>query len=172
MAPWKKICCAVDFSEPSRVALHDAAELARRLGAALTLVHVFEPPPPAGTDLVPADRGAAALAASETEAMLDAWRGEAERRLGAPVDGHVLVGAVAEEILRFAREHETDLLVLATHGRRGLTRLLLGSVAEQVVRRARCAVLVAGRARLAEDLADEAAPYRDASGAPSPEGRP
>ena len=70
-----------------------------------------------------------------------ARRGRADRR--PPVGGRVLPGEPAAEITRLAREEGFDVVVLATHGRHGLKRLLMGSVAERVVREAPCSVVVA-----------------------------
>jgi len=52
MSEWKRVCCAVDFSEPSRLALEEAVDLCRRSGAELTIVHVRTPPPPTAVDLL------------------------------------------------------------------------------------------------------------------------
>ncbi len=143
MPDWNGICCAVDFSEPSRYAMEQAAELARRFGSELTLVHVHEPPRAAATDLLTAPVGMADEAGAEIERAMEGWRGDAERLAGRAVRSSILVGPPAAEIARFARERGCDLVVLATHGRTGLKRLVLGSVAEQVVRLAPCPVLVA-----------------------------
>jgi nucleotide-binding universal stress UspA family protein len=145
MLDWKKICCATDFSEPSRLAMLKAAELARRLDADLELVHVHAPPPAAGTDMLvtPADMAETALV--ELEKTMEMWRNEAERLVGRTVRSTVLPGDPTGEIVRLAREHAFDLTVVGTHGRRGLKRLVLGSVAERVVREAPCAVLVVRR---------------------------
>lgn len=147
---FRRILCPVDFSEASAGALRAAAALARRHGATLTLLHVDlipgsaipealfpTPPEVAGQLTAPADR------------PLLAWKAEAER-LGAP---HVAalrsVGQAAEEILALAGREPYDLVVIGTHGRAGLDRLLLGSVAEEVVRRATCPVLTLGSAAAA-----------------------
>jgi universal stress protein A len=139
----QRICCAVDFSEPSRLALEAAAGMARRFGSALSVVHVseafapgpravFAPPPRAAEERVVAE--------------LAAWRADAER-LGAADAGSVLLyGAAAASIVGFARDERMDLIVVASHGRTGLKRLLLGSVAEAVMRTAPCSVLVVRRA--------------------------
>lgn len=142
MAGWKKICCAVDFSEPSRKAMREAAELARRLGAELVIVHSFVPPPVVATDMLVSTRDLGGLVAEELEQTLAAWRSEAAAIAGAPVTSAVLAGEPEKEIVRYARDHPVDLLVLATHGRSGLKRLVLGSVADAVTRRAPCPVLV------------------------------
>lgn len=142
MAGWKKICCAVDFSEPSRKAMREAAELARRLGAELVLVHSFVPPPVVATDMLVSTRDLGTLVAEELEQTLAAWRSDAATIAGGPVTTALLAGEPEKEIVRYARDHPVDLLVLATHGRSGLKRLVLGSVADAVTRRAPCPVLV------------------------------
>ncbi len=142
MTEWRRICCAVDFSDPSRFAMEEAADLARTFRAQLTLVHVEEPPP-----VMPVDMFIPAPATFETVSVdvarcMAAWREVAAARAGSPVRSSVRIGAPAEEILRFAREDAMDLVVLGTHGRTGLKHLVLGSVAERVVRQAPCPVLV------------------------------
>ncbi len=138
MAEWKKICCAIDFSEPSRFAMKEAADLARRLQADLTLLHVYEARAPSPEILLSKFEQAAA----EMESKMATWQGEAERIAGRPVRSMVLTGSAANEILRFVGEGSFDLVVTATHGHTGLKHLVLGSVAERVVRQAHCAVLV------------------------------
>jgi nucleotide-binding universal stress UspA family protein len=145
MPDWNSICCAVDFSEPSRLAMEQASELARRFGADLTLVYVHEPPRAAATDFIAAPVGVAAEAGVEIERTMEGWRSDAEGLAGRAVRSSILMGTPAAEIAHFAEAHGCDLVVLATHGRTGLKRLVLGSVAEQVVRQAPCPVLVARR---------------------------
>ena len=142
---FRRILCPVDFSATSAGALRAAAALARRFDAALTLLHVdavpgsaipeaLLPTPPAlGADLTaPADR------------PLLEWKALAER-LGAPrVAVTRSVGTPAQEILALARREGCDLVVMGTNGRTGLGHLVLGSVAEVVVRHAACPVLTLG----------------------------
>ena len=160
MSEWKRVCCAVDFSEPSRLALEEAVDLCRRSGAELTIVHVRTPPPPTAVALLASPGEAARAVAEEVELAIAAWGVSAEGKLERPVATAVLVGSAAGEIVRYARRHPIDLLVVATQGRTGLGRLLLGSVAERVVREAPCPVLVVRRREgsLEED-AEEAAMY-------------
>ncbi|GEJ59240.1 universal stress protein [Anaeromyxobacter diazotrophicus] len=132
MPEWKNICCAVDFSDSSRVAMDYAAEIARRYEASLTLVHVHDATRASGADMTLRHR----------QQLLEAWRREAEFLAGRPVAGRMLEGHPAETILRFASEGSSELIVIGTHGRGGLKRLVLGSVAEHVVHRADCPVLV------------------------------
>jgi nucleotide-binding universal stress UspA family protein len=135
--------CAVDPSDASELALETAAELARRLGAALVLVHVHEPLRAVADVEDPAAHDALASGAAELTARVAAWRAHAEALLGRPVRICVRGGRPAEGILRCAEAKGFDLLVVGTRGRRGLERLLLGSVADEVVRAAPCPVLVA-----------------------------
>jgi nucleotide-binding universal stress UspA family protein len=120
------IAVALDGSPPSASILLAAVPLARAWNAALVLVSVLERPD------IPPERGPwlEALAADLTKQGLTAI---AELRLGDP----------AEELLAFTRETSPALLALATHGRRGLDRLRLGSVAEEVLRRCDVPLLVA-----------------------------
>ena len=144
MLTWRKIGCAMDFSEHSRLAMLKASELAHRLDADLELIHVHVLPMPVGDVVVtPEDLGAMALA--EIENRTNAWRDEAARLAGRPVRSTVVPGDAAAEIVRLAREHALDVLVLGTRDRKGLKRLFLGSVAEHVVRDAPCAVLIVRR---------------------------
>jgi nucleotide-binding universal stress UspA family protein len=139
MADWKRIGCAVDFSDGSRGALAEAESLARRFGAELVLLHVAEVatgsdiPPPAS--VVEATR-------RELAQMLETWRLGSSQALGRPVEAALLEGAAAPAIAHAASTRKVDLLVTGTHGRRGFRHLVLGSVAERLVHLASCSVLV------------------------------
>lgn len=141
MPEWKKICCASDFSEPSRLALEQSAELARRFAGDLVLVHVYDAQRAAATSLIPPAEQAL-VATRELQEKLEAWRREAELLAGRPVEAKLLIGEPAAELVRFAGDALVELIVMGTHGRGRLKRLVLGSVAEQVVRKAPCPVLV------------------------------
>jgi nucleotide-binding universal stress UspA family protein len=162
MAGWKRIGCAVDFEAPSRAALGQAIDLARRLDAELTLLHVAVPPP----DVVGAPLGAEFEAREAVprleEETLERWRVEAEQRAGRPVRSRRGRGHPAAELLRLLREGPCDVLVVGTHGRSGVPRLVLGSVAERVARDAPCPVLVVHdhAEGLRADVEAEAAAYR------------
>ncbi len=142
-ADWKRICCPIDFSEASRAAMEVAADLARRFGAQLTLLHAYPVPGytfPDGS-VVASPRMMQELA-DQAERHLATWRADAEQIVGGPrVAVEKAVGEPAAEIVAFAKRASTDLLVLGTHGRTGLEHALMGSVAERVVRKARCPVL-------------------------------
>ncbi len=144
MSGWNDICCAIDFSEHSRSAFERALDLAARLDAGLTLLHVAAPSFPGADVVFPRAEPPASLADGPIFARLDAWREEAERALGRGVRVELLTGNPAREIARFSH-HGVDLLVVGTRGPTGLGRLLLGSVAERVVRDATCPVLVVHR---------------------------
>lgn len=152
MTGWKRICVAVDFSEPSRLALEEAVDLASSAGAELHLLHVRPRPAPSPVDLLgagfePAER-------DDSQAELAAWERLAAARLERPVHAVLDLGSAPARIAEYARRAGIDLLVLATHGRSGLTRVLMGSVAERVVRIAPCPVLVV-RGRPAAHAVDE-----------------
>jgi nucleotide-binding universal stress UspA family protein len=161
MSGWKKICCAVDFAGPSWAALRQAAELAERSEAELTVVHVRAPLSEAAGHLAVAPE-LATRDEIRAEEMLARWCQEAEARAHRPVHACMLSGHPAVEILRHVREEECDLLITGTHGRTGLSRAVLGSVAERVARRAPCPVLMVHDHELLEkeEIAEEAAQYR------------
>lgn len=140
MGQWRRICCAVDFSEPSRVAFDEAISLAQRLGAELLLVHVRQRSLIAASDLPFAPPPAGGGEREQDVEQLRSWTQRAQRSvLTTSVE---LSGDAAAEIARFATEFTCDLVVVGTHGRTGLKRAALGSVAEAVVRTAPCPVLV------------------------------
>ena len=140
----RKILVATDFSPCSNAALDLALEIANRQGASLTLLHVCEVPSYqyfGGGVYVPSPELVDVIR-KDAEAGLEAAR----QRLGGhgvAIDSKVLTGSPGPDIVGYAREHGYDLIVVGTHGRRGLRRLLLGSVAEIVVRSADVPVLTA-----------------------------
>jgi nucleotide-binding universal stress UspA family protein len=145
MLNWLKILCAVDFSEGSRHALEHAAELARRFEAELTLIHVRAVERVAGSEILPSEK-LLEEEARELGHKLEEWKTAAEQIVGRPVRTMLESGAPAPEIVRAAARDAFDLVVTGTKARRGLGRVLLGSVAERVVREAPVPVLVARRA--------------------------
>ena len=143
MPTWTRICCAVDLSPPSRLAMETAAELASRFGAELTLLHVVERVPrPVTSDTLVSPREVLELTGFELERAVAEWRDAAVRTASRPVDYALVPGHPATEIARFAGEGRFDLLVMGTHGQTELEHAILGSVAERVVREAPCTVLV------------------------------
>jgi nucleotide-binding universal stress UspA family protein len=141
-ADWKRVCCPIDFSDASRAAMEVAADLARRNGGTLHLLHAYPIPGytfPDGS--VMASPAMMQELAEGAQRHLDEWRGEA-LRLGAPsVEVVKAIGEPAAEIVAFAKEQRADVLVLGTHGRSGLEHALMGSIAERVVRKAPCPVV-------------------------------
>ena len=140
-----KIVVGIDFSEPSENALGVARDMALSMpNAELHVVHVV--PPPLGS--VGIGGVAPNLANEFTEALsrakneLQTLAATVSEKLGSRLAGHVRTGSAAREIPELAREMEADLIVIGTHGRVGLERVLLGSVAETVLRHAPCSVLV------------------------------
>jgi nucleotide-binding universal stress UspA family protein len=125
-----------DFSDRSRYAFWLACALARDYSARLIVLHVAETPPVIyGEGILPPDPVELRAAAQGRLDRLQVPHADvrAERRLEQ--------GDTVTEILHVAQEVPADLIVMGTHGRTGLGRLLMGSVAEQVVRRAACPVL-------------------------------
>jgi nucleotide-binding universal stress UspA family protein len=136
----KHILVAHDFSETAENALSYALGLAEKLGSRVTILHVFEPPAyafPEGPTLT------LELTVQIEKAAATALAGVAEhaRRPGVETSTQLRQGSAWREIDAAAREGQADLIVIGTHGRRGLARALLGSVAEKVVRTAGCPVL-------------------------------
>ena len=127
-----------DFSPSSELALTAATGLARRFRAHLTLVHVVDVP-----EEFSELNAAAYMRVMETTVQREM---ETRRRrveeAAVPVDTLVVRGAAAQTIVDTARSKGVDLIVMGTHGRTGLQHLLIGSVAERVVRLAPCPVMV------------------------------
>ncbi|HUG92114.1 MAG TPA: universal stress protein [Planctomycetaceae bacterium] len=133
--PAKKILFATDFSTASDAALEYAASLAREAGALLLIFHVGEPPELYGG---PRYYGVVSPTDEELARMLEAMV-PADKRL--QCDRRLVRGIPADEIIRLAKAEHADLIVLGTHGRTGLRRILMGSVAEEVVRKSPVPVL-------------------------------
>lgn len=135
---FKTILHPTDFSSTSELAFGLALSLARDHGGRVIVLHVAAPPsayvmdevvvPPAVQDLEPLRKRLAEISSNVADVSV-------ERRL--------VEGDAADEILREAETSKCDLIVLGTHGRQGISRLIMGSVAEQVIRRAQCNVVVA-----------------------------
>jgi len=129
----------LDFSDCSLEALEYAVQVAKQFGASLTLLHVMEPVS-YGLDFTLALGGSA----HETRARLETRLEELAtplRTQGLSVDQALRGGAPADSILSWTGQRAYDLIVMGTHGRRGLSHLASGSVAEAVLRRASCPVL-------------------------------
>lgn len=137
------ILCPVDFSEPARDALRLASTLAREASGRVVVAHVW-------------DVGVLALAGESllltslyqelpaaAQGQLDEWRAQAES-FGAPqVTTRLLHGSPWAQVVELLEREPFDAVVVGTHGRTGLKRVVLGSVAEQIVRHAPCTAIVA-----------------------------
>jgi len=132
-----KILVPTDFSTLSDAAMPLAASLARDSGAKLLIVHVEETPLAYGGGEM--YYGAPEPDNQELTRMLKEVK-PADPQV--EFEHHLIVGEPASGIVRFAEEQDVDMIVIGTHGRTGLNRIVMGSIAEAVVRRAECPVLV------------------------------
>ena len=137
----KKILCPVDLSENSVELAEYASTLAKALGAEVCVLYVaptlsqyvgFHVPPSSIENFV---------GEIVDGAVKNMEKFVAENFSGVKASGKVITGYAAEEILHYATEIDADIIILATHGRRGIDRVLFGSVAEKVVKNALQAVL-------------------------------
>lgn len=140
---FRKILCPVDFSEGSREALHVAAELARKSQSVLVLTHVLESRLWLAGYVTAWPSDVLVETKATAEASLAAWKAEAQHVGASEVKAELIDGAPWVAIVAAASaDPEIDLIVMGTHGRTGIVRALIGSVAERVVRHAPCAVMV------------------------------
>jgi nucleotide-binding universal stress UspA family protein len=144
MLPLKRILAPTDFSEHSNHALRSAAEMARQFEAKLLLLHVvsneaLESISKAHVPPHPVDRVYEDLTQEISEQYLAHVPPEIRKAIETEI--LVLPGVPFLEIIRVARLKSVDLIVMATHGRTGLSHALMGSVTEKVVRKASCPVL-------------------------------
>lgn len=143
--PFTKILVGTDFSDPAARALDRAIDLAHRYGAKLHLVHAWDPPA--------ITYGAIASMALDVQASYErSAREQLEHRVaervaelrarGTELESTLAQGVPWEQILEVAERVGADLIVVGTHGRKGLQRALLGSVAERVMRLSTVPVMV------------------------------
>jgi nucleotide-binding universal stress UspA family protein len=139
---FRRILIPTDFSAESERALGTAQRLAQALGAEVVLLHVFVEAP------LYSEGPFAAQRVQEVYASGRAWvqeqlerRAAAARAAGLPTKTLIVGGVAHQEIVAAARGEQADLIVIGTHGRGGVDRLLLGSVADRVIRLAPCPVL-------------------------------
>lgn len=140
MIGYRNILCAVDFGDEAEVLVEKAADLAKKYAAKLSLVHVVEyiPIDFANELMLPQQQEIEeqlVIRAKEYLAKL------AAKLLATGVDTSVLTGSTKMEVIEFARNNSTDLIVIGRHGRHGISRLL-GSTANSVLHHAPCDVLV------------------------------
>jgi nucleotide-binding universal stress UspA family protein len=149
MLTLKTVLVPTDFSEASESALRYGKAMAEAFGASLHVVHVME-------DLL-AHAWAAEVYVSSMPQLRDEIEKESRQRLGALLtdderkklraEAALLAGNPFLEIIRYAKTHGVDLIVMGTHGRGPIAHMLLGSVAEKVVRKSPCPVLTVREAQ-------------------------
>jgi nucleotide-binding universal stress UspA family protein len=137
----ERILVATDFSDAADGALDYAIGLARVFGAKITIVHAYEPPPifPDGSFVAAADTSLAVADGAESALTSCAER---HRAPGVRIDTVLTRDDPVRAIIDAATRARADLIVLGTHGRRGLAHVLLGSIAEKVIRAATQPVLI------------------------------
>jgi nucleotide-binding universal stress UspA family protein len=134
------ILFATDFSRQSNVALPFALSIAHKYGSKIFVVHVLAPPPLGNFPTIEV-QALAAQALREAHEFVK----ELGRRLGAiPHEAQLRKGDIWDELSAIAQEKNVDLVVLGTHGRAGVSKLLMGSVAERIFRQSTCPVLTVG----------------------------
>ncbi|OGU64659.1 MAG: hypothetical protein A2499_01805 [Stygiobacter sp. RIFOXYC12_FULL_38_8] len=139
----KNILVPTDFSSLSQSALEYARDLADNMNAAIHILHVIDKSMPfvPGKQNLSETEIAAALEA-DARKQLSAFIAETENDTSIKVIGVIKHGIDFEEIVKYTKEIQAELIVIATHGRTGIMHSLLGSVAEKVIQHAKCPVLV------------------------------
>ena len=143
----ERVLVPIDFSRYSRRALDWALSYATARGAEVFLLHVFDPPPP----LIPVqeelsrrvEEGLVEMEHEVLDELHKLFRDRVTEGLPAHVHRHFATGNPAHEIVSAAHSLTIDLIVMGSRGRTGLEHFLVGSVAERVLRRAQCSVVVA-----------------------------
>ncbi|WP_417850079.1 universal stress protein [Thalassoglobus sp.] len=143
MVNLKRILLATDFSDCSEHALRYACEFAEVFDADLHLLTVFEPP---GAAYAEFGIGYDGVESVEKELVAEAARKlhaypESTWRKKLRLTRSVRTGRPFVEIVRYAKEHDIDLIVMGTHGRGAIVQMFMGSTAERVVRKAPCPVM-------------------------------
>jgi nucleotide-binding universal stress UspA family protein len=144
-ASFAHVLCPIDFSDSSRHAVMRAAELAAPSGAGIALLHVIEIPitytsEPSASDFLEGIE-------QRSTHLLEQWADDLRAKVSVPVTAEIRIGRPGVQTLAVLEQDPTfDLVAMGSHGRTGLRHVVLGSVAEKVVRHAACPVLVA-RAR-------------------------
>ncbi len=141
---FERVLCPVDFSDSSKQAVELAAQLAAPRGAGITLFHAIEIPAIYYDEALPPDF--LGDVEKQTTHLIEQWAADLRTKTSVPVTTELQTGGAGARILDRLDGATYDLVVVGSHGRTGLQRVLLGSTAEKVVRHAPCSVLVA-RAR-------------------------
>jgi universal stress protein A len=137
-----RIVVPTDFSACSEEAWALARRIAGAVGSEIVLAHVFVEPPSYGEPSLPVNSAWQVIESARkwVEEELEKWAGAA-RAKGISVRTFVRTGSPYQEIVNLATDERADLVAMGTHGRSGVSRLLLGSVADRVIRLAPCPVL-------------------------------
>lgn len=142
---FSRILVPTDFSAGAEQAALAATALAAAVGGCVELVHLYNPPSlmlPDGSTFAATPAQLVETTDRAEAALADALKALLARSNGSvSITGRALMGSAADEILRLADSGSYDLVVMATHGRTGIRRLMIGSVAEKVLRRASIPVL-------------------------------
>lgn len=149
------VIAAMDRTPASEAVLHTATSLAQGIaGAELHLVHVITVAP----EPVAPSMSAPARFLEEGRAWVDGVAARAAERFKGRVAAHLAVGDATREILQIASDLEADLVVVGSHGKGAIERMLAGSVSQSVAKKARCAVLIARPKEYAAEDAPSIAP--------------
>ena len=140
-AAYKKILVPIDFSPCALLALENARQIATKAGARIHLIHAWE--------IAWVHPEVSVVSGDQLVSLAEHTRLEAEDRMqklvpgeaSANISSSVRRGHPSDVVVSCAREESVDLIVMGTHGRTGLSHLILGSVAQKVLRRAPCPVL-------------------------------
>lgn len=146
MFPFKKVLCPTDFSEASLCGMKMANELAKHGDVEIIVINVHKPIPHLPTPRLQASEVVFDITEYEKHVIEDARQNLADVSAKVLDEGvtarlEVRMGSPAQEILQFANEEEVDAILIATHGHTGLKHIVFGSVAQRVVRRAKCPVV-------------------------------
>ncbi len=134
------ILCPVDFSDASKKAIRYAKEFAGNMGASVYLLNVVEPRPMAmdvSLNYVSFEADLEKAAQDDLEVIVQEFK-----RVGLKAEYGVVIGNPADSILENIDMFNVNLVIMGSHGKKGLSRLIMGSVAEVVVRKANCPVLI------------------------------
>jgi len=146
------ILCPVDFSDASRKAVQYAKEFASSMGSVVHLLNVVEPRPMAvdiTLNYVPLEEDLEQAAEEDLQVILQEFQ-----LAGLKVESSIEIGNPSDVILDKSKDLDVNLVIMGSHGKKGLSRLIMGSVAETVVRKANCPVLIV-KAEEREFIGDE-----------------
>ena len=146
MFPFKKILCPTDFSEASLCGIKMAAEMVKKFESEIILLNVHKPIPHLPSPRLNAPDITFDVSGYEKAIIADAESSLEELKnsiLGPEANVRLLVhiGHPAKEILQVAEEEKVEAIFIATHGRTGLSKIMFGSVAQRIIRKANCPVL-------------------------------